>query len=118
MNALMFRLLDAADGTSGRVPLAEQRKEHVEMWMLLGDPAMRLPEVREEISWKLPADNLVAGQPVTVRGILPKRAAGKLRVTVERVLSDPPLGLVAVPCAVRSGMRCWPRTGRRPIACC
>ena len=97
MNPLMFRMLDASDGTSGRVPLAEQRKEHLEMWTLLGDPAMRLPEVREEISWKLPVENLVAGQPVTVRGILPQRAVGKLRVTVERVLSDPPLGLVVVP---------------------
>ncbi len=96
MNALMFRMLDASDGTSGQVPLAEQRKEHLEMWTLLGDPAMRLSAVREEITWKLPADKLIAGQLVTVRGTLPK-GAGKLRVTVERVLCDPPLGLVPVP---------------------
>jgi hypothetical protein len=38
-----FKLYDQADGTKGRVPLETQRLEHLEMWMLLGDPALRLP---------------------------------------------------------------------------
>jgi hypothetical protein len=32
-----FALLDMADGSRGKVPLATQRLEHLEMWMLLGD---------------------------------------------------------------------------------
>jgi hypothetical protein len=38
-----FKLYDQADGTKGRVPLETQRLEHLEMWMLLGDPALRIP---------------------------------------------------------------------------
>jgi hypothetical protein len=38
-----FRLYDQADGTKGQVPLETQRLEHLEMWMLLGDPALRIP---------------------------------------------------------------------------
>ena len=37
-----FYLYDMADGTNGKVPLADQRREHLEMWGLFGDPAMVL----------------------------------------------------------------------------
>ncbi|MCA9178934.1 MAG: hypothetical protein KDB14_30935 [Planctomycetales bacterium] len=40
---LTFFLFDQGDGSRGQTSLAEQRKEHLEMWTLLGDPAMRLP---------------------------------------------------------------------------
>ena len=42
INAAEFAILDMADGTQGKVPLEQQRGEHLEMWMLLGDPAMPL----------------------------------------------------------------------------
>ena len=42
IDALTFTLLDAVDGDSS-IPQATQRKEHVEMFVLLGDPALRLP---------------------------------------------------------------------------
>jgi hypothetical protein len=43
INGLTFWLYDQADGSGGRISLADQRKEHLEMWTLLGDPALRLP---------------------------------------------------------------------------
>jgi hypothetical protein len=43
INGLTFWLYDQADGSGGKVPLAKQRQEHLEMWTLLGDPALRLP---------------------------------------------------------------------------
>ena len=41
---LSYRLLDAVDGDS-TIPQATQRLEHLEMFLLLGDPALRLPQV-------------------------------------------------------------------------
>lgn len=43
MDPIMFFLFDQADGSRGKATLAKQRPEHVEMWTLLGDPAMKLP---------------------------------------------------------------------------
>jgi hypothetical protein len=43
MAPLTFAAFDYIDGSSGRVTLPRQRKEHLEMWSLLGDPAMRMP---------------------------------------------------------------------------
>ena len=38
-----FAVFDYMDGSNGRTTLSQQRKEHLEMWSLLGDPAMRMP---------------------------------------------------------------------------
>lgn len=43
ISGLTFWLYDQADGTGGKSPLADQRQEHMEMWTLLGDPALRMP---------------------------------------------------------------------------
>ena len=43
MSPLTFALFDHIDGSSGQTSLEDQRKEHLEMWWLLGDPAMRMP---------------------------------------------------------------------------
>ena len=43
MSPFTFALFDHIDGSSGRTSLEDQRKEHLEMWWLLGDPAMRMP---------------------------------------------------------------------------
>jgi hypothetical protein len=43
IDTFTFNLYDQADGTKGTVPLEVQRREHLEMWMLFGDPALRLP---------------------------------------------------------------------------
>ncbi|WP_265594852.1 C25 family cysteine peptidase [Haloferula sp. BvORR071] len=43
MSKLVFKVFDTIDGTGGSVPLEQQREEHLQMWSLLGDPAMRMP---------------------------------------------------------------------------
>lgn len=43
ISATAFFLFDQVDGSGGEVPLEDQRNEHLEMWGLLGDPALRLP---------------------------------------------------------------------------
>ena len=45
----MFYLFDQADGSRGQATLANQRAEHVEMWTLLGDPAMQLPPLPNDM---------------------------------------------------------------------
>ncbi|MBN1901277.1 hypothetical protein JW926_08145, partial [Candidatus Sumerlaeota bacterium] len=42
MDPFTFFLFDLADGSGGKVPLDIQRKEHLEMWTLLGDPALNI----------------------------------------------------------------------------
>ncbi|MBN1903345.1 hypothetical protein JW926_18650 [Candidatus Sumerlaeota bacterium] len=42
MDPFTFFLFDQADGSEGKVPLDVQRKEHLEMWTLLGDPALNI----------------------------------------------------------------------------
>jgi hypothetical protein len=43
MDPLTFWLYDQADGTRGAIPFDKQRLEHLEMWTLLGDPALKIP---------------------------------------------------------------------------
>jgi hypothetical protein len=78
-----FSMLDMADGSGGRVPLDAQRLEHLESWMLLGDPAMPiLPEVP---GIQIVAGRPVAGQSLTVTGTVPEAlSGGAVRITFER----------------------------------
>ncbi len=48
IDPLTFFLFDQADGSRGKSSLASQRPEHLEMWTLLGDPAMKLPPLPNE----------------------------------------------------------------------
>ncbi len=97
IDALTFKLLDQSDGTGGKVPLATQRLEDLEMWTLLGDPALRLPVVPLDVSLEMtgPARS---GHSLTVKGTVPVRLAGAaLRVTLERPLSSQPANLEPLP---------------------
>ncbi len=97
IDALTFRLMDYGDGTAGKVPLARQRLEDLEMWMLLGDPALRLPVVPVDVSLDITGP-VHAGQGLTVNGTVPARLAGAaLRVTLERPLSSRPANLEPLP---------------------
>lgn len=94
---LTFSLLDQGDGTGGKVPLAMQRLEDLEMWTLLGDPALRLPVVPVDVSLETTGP-VRAGQTLTVNGTVPARLAGAaLRVTLERPLSSRPANLEPLP---------------------
>jgi hypothetical protein len=96
IDPVTFRLLDAVDGNK-TIPQATQRQEHLEMFLLLGDPALHLPPMREDI--QINTDNsVVPGQKLTVRGKLPKRLAGaRAWLTLERPVSSVPDDLEAVP---------------------
>jgi hypothetical protein len=97
MDAATFALLDMADGTGGKVPLPAQRLEHLEMWVLLGDPALRLPIVPMDISLEI-AEPVTAGKALAVRGVLPTRLQGvTVHLTLERPLNSEPLDLEKLP---------------------
>jgi hypothetical protein len=93
---LTFRLLDAVDGDS-RIPQATQRQEHLEMFVLLGDPALRLPQVPADVELEAVAPVRPGGE-LQVRGRLPARLAGaNVRLTLERTASSAPADLPPLP---------------------
>jgi hypothetical protein len=96
IDPITFRLLDAVDGDSS-IPQATQRKEHEEMFVLLGDPALRLPLLGRDV--KLSADAPAApGGRLVVKGTVPERLEGaKVQLTVERPRDSDPAEAVAVP---------------------
>jgi hypothetical protein len=93
----IFRVCDMADGSNGLIPLDVQRKEHMEMWMLLGDPALKLTTVLADIRLKT-ADAAIPGKTITVNGTLPERLKNtKVCVTLERSLESSPADLPKLP---------------------
>jgi len=96
IDALTFKLLDAVDGDA-RIPQATQRLEHQEMFVLLGDPALRLPVLPADV--KLTTDDpLMAGTAVRVKGELPPRLEGaRVRLTLERPVYTEPADLQPLP---------------------
>jgi hypothetical protein len=101
---LTYRMLDAVDGDS-RIPQSTQREEHLQMFVLLGDPATRLPTMPADTrllrSTSVPPVNQLAltpGDPLIVRGQLPQRLAGaRVRITLERPANSVPEGLELLP---------------------
>jgi hypothetical protein len=91
-----YRLLDAVDGDK-QIPQATQRQEHLEMFLLLGDPALRIPTLPTDIELSTDA-NVVAGAVLVVRGKAPARLEGaEVKLTLERTVNSVPEGLQAVP---------------------
>jgi hypothetical protein len=95
IDELTYRMLDAVDGDSS-IPQATQRQEHLEMFVLLGDPALRLPAVPADLELK--AEAVQAGKPLAVRGRVPARLAGaRVRLTLERTVGSIPDDLEPLP---------------------
>ncbi len=93
---LSYRLLDNVDGDP-RIPQATQRQEHLEMFVLLGDPALQLPQVENDLGLTVDRE-IRPGATLTVRGMLPPRLHGaSVRVTLDRPPSSTPLGLEPLP---------------------
>ncbi len=89
MDDVTFAMLDAVDGDA-KIPQATQRQEHLEMFLLLGDPALKLPVIASDLDLKVGGD-AKAGETLTVAGTVPARLAGaKVRVTLERPVSSTP----------------------------
>jgi hypothetical protein len=72
IDALTYRLLDGVDGDPN-IPQPAQRQEHLEMFVLLGDPALRLPAVPQDVDVQA-VGGVAPGQPLTVRGARPRAA--------------------------------------------
>jgi hypothetical protein len=91
-----YGLLDAVDGDK-RISQATQRQEHLEMFVLLGDPALRLPVLREDV--ELTSDGaVVSGEELKVSGSVPARLNGAdVRITLERTVNSVPEALETVP---------------------
>jgi hypothetical protein len=90
MDPATFALLDGLDGSGGKEPLATQRLEHLEMWMLLGDPAVRLRVVPLDVALRS-VEAVVPGKTIEVRGSVPPRLANaSVRLSLERPLNSSP----------------------------
>jgi Peptidase family C25 len=92
IDPLTFLVLDTADGSHGQISLADQRREHAQMWTLLGDPALRMPPPASPIELKA-TGAAVAGGKLVIEGRLPQDCrAAQVRVTLERPLASQPGG--------------------------
>lgn len=93
---LSYRMLDSVDGDP-RIPQATQREEHLEMFVLLGDPALRLPRVDDDITIDV-EKTITAGKTLSFHGSLPQRLReAKIRVTLERSAGSSPDELEPLP---------------------
>jgi hypothetical protein len=86
---MMFTLFDYADGSRGTTTLEFQRLEHLEMWMLLGDPAMQIPVPSGDVKFSVLKSNKSAGI-VQIKGTVPAHFEGGLvQLTLEKTLRKP-----------------------------
>ena len=93
---LTYRMLDRVDGDP-KIPQATQREEHLEMFVLLGDPALKLPLIAPDVRVQAEGDP-APGATLTVKGTLPERLKGaKVRLTLERPAGSAPPDLEPLP---------------------
>jgi len=96
INALTFKLLDVVDGNPD-IPEATQRKEHVEMLILLGDPALKLPTIPTDCRLRLSSD-AKPGATITITGEVSSRLEGaRVKLSLERPLTSDAPDLAPLP---------------------
>lgn len=74
MDPLTYWLYDQADGSRGAVPFEQQRLEHLEMWTLLGDPALKIPFLEPSLDLDVVAE--IGATEVVVQFDVPPELAG------------------------------------------
>jgi hypothetical protein len=91
----VFDLLDEVDGDP-KIAQATQRLEHLEMFLLLGDPALKLPGMKTDL--KLRAEDARPGGQMHVELALPDRLVNaEVHLVVERPINSEPNDLEPVP---------------------
>lgn len=96
LNPLLFRMLDAVDGDA-TIAEAVQRREHLEMFLLLGDPAMKLPMLASDLRLEATGE-IGPGKTLRVRVRAPARLEGaKVKLSLERPLTSLPVDLAPLP---------------------
>lgn len=92
-----YRLLDAVDGDPSS-PQAAQRQEHLEMFVLLGDPALRLPAVGDDLTLQPSSRTVTPGGVLEVCGQLPPYLhSARVQVWLNRTPGSVPVDLEPVP---------------------
>ena len=95
MDDLTFALLNAVDGDAN-IPQERQRLEHLEMFTLLGDPALKLAATPADLILK--TSEAAPGSALAIHGAAPARLNGaRVHVVVERPVSSSPTNLTALP---------------------
>jgi hypothetical protein len=74
MDPLTFWLYDQADGSRGAIPLDKQRLEHLEMWTLLGDPALKIPYLESTLEVDVKAE--IGSSEVVIEFDVPEMLIG------------------------------------------
>ena len=74
MDPLTFWLYDQADGSRGAIPLDKQRLEHLEMWTLLGDPALKIPYLESTLKVDVKAE--IGSSEVVIEFDVPEMLIG------------------------------------------
>src|SRR5262249_26470938 len=93
---LTFKLLDSVDGDA-KIPQATQRQEHLEMFVLLGDPALKLPRIADTVKLQVKG-KIEPGAMITVSGTTSEKlSGGTVRLTLERPLTGEPLDMKPLP---------------------
>jgi hypothetical protein len=93
---LTFKLLDSVDGDP-KIPQTTQRQEHLEMFVLLGDPALKLPRITDSVKLQVQG-KIEPGAMITVSGTVPDNLnGGTVRLTLERPLTGEPLDMKPLP---------------------
>jgi hypothetical protein len=96
IDPITFRLLDLVDGDS-TTSQDVQRQEHLEMFVLLGDPALRLPSLPADVALTV-AGLPAAGDTIIVKGTAPPRLEGaRVRLTINRPRDSDPPGVLTLP---------------------
>lgn len=96
LNPLVFHALNQVDGAPN-TPAADQRREHQEMFLLLGDPALRLPRLAHKLKLDCPT-TVSAGQTLTVQVELPAALrSSTVEATLERSFTSQAPNLENVP---------------------
>jgi hypothetical protein len=93
VNPVTYAMLNMVDGDPN-TPQAVQRKEHLEMFLLLGDPALSFPQMPLTVSLRTEGA-VTPGGAITVRGTVPKQLAGAgVTISLSRPLNSEPVGLL------------------------